>query len=41
LLKEAEEEGQRIKDSIKNLRDEMTNYSTDKQKLEKKIINAK
>jgi chromosome segregation ATPase len=41
LLKEAEEEVQKIKDDIKDLRDEMTKYSTDKQKLERKIVNAK
>ncbi|PNF41125.1 hypothetical protein B7P43_G04530 [Cryptotermes secundus] len=41
LLKEAEEEVQKIKDDIKDLRDEMTEYSTDKQKLERKIVNAK
>ena len=41
LLKEAEDESQKIKDLIKNLKDEMTKYSTDKQKLERKIINAK
>jgi chromosome segregation ATPase len=41
LLKEAEEVIQKIKDNIKDLRDEMTQYSTDKQKLERKIVNAK
>jgi len=41
LLKETEEESQKIKDVLKNLKDEMTKYSTDKQKLERKIINAK
>jgi chromosome segregation ATPase len=41
LLKEAEKEAQTIKDLIKDLRDEITKYSTDKQKLERKIINAK
>jgi chromosome segregation ATPase len=40
-LKEAEEEVQKIKDDIKDLRDEMTKYSTDKQKLERKIVNSK
>jgi len=41
LLKETEDESQKIKDLIKNLKDEMTKYSTDKQKLERKIMNAK
>jgi len=41
LLEEAEDESQKIKDLIKNLQDEMTKYSTDKQKLERKIIRAK
>jgi hypothetical protein len=41
LLKEAEEEGQKIKDLIKDLKDQITKYGTDKQKLERKIINAK
>jgi hypothetical protein len=41
LLKKAEDESQKIKDLIKNLKDEMTKYITDKQKLERKIINAK
>lgn len=41
LLKETEDESQKIKDLIKNLKDEMTKYSTDKQKLEGKLMNAK
>jgi chromosome segregation ATPase len=41
LLKEAEEEVQKNKDEMKELRDEMTKYSSDKQKVERKIINAK
>lgn len=41
MLNEAEHESHKIKDLIKNLKDEMTKYSTDKQKLERKIINAK
>jgi chromosome segregation ATPase len=41
LLNETEEVVQRIKNEIKDLRDKMTEYSTDKQKLERKIINAK
>jgi chromosome segregation ATPase len=41
LLNETEEEVQKIKNEIKDLRDEMTKYYTDKQKLERKIMNAK
>jgi chromosome segregation ATPase len=41
LLKEAEEEIQKIKNDIKYLRDEMTKYSTEKQKLERKIVKSK
>jgi predicted nucleic acid-binding Zn-ribbon protein len=41
LLWETEEEVQKIRDEIKDLRDEITKYSTEKQKLERKIVNAK
>ncbi|XP_021919890.1 structural maintenance of chromosomes protein 3-like isoform X3 [Zootermopsis nevadensis] len=41
LLNETEEEVQKIKNEIKDIRDEMTQYTTDKQKLERKIMNAK
>jgi chromosome segregation ATPase len=41
LLKEAEEEVQKIKYDIKDHRDEMTKYSTEKQKLERKVLIAK
>jgi chromosome segregation ATPase len=41
LLKEAEEVVQKIKNDIKDLKDEITKYSTEKQKLERKIVKAK
>jgi chromosome segregation ATPase len=41
LLKEAEKKKKKIKDLIKNLKDKMTKHNSDKQKLERKIINAK